>query len=122
MRVTKPLTGKGNMKKARIDTKSILQVNQNRGRNMTKSFKEMSLSTSEAIVLQQLQEDGEDDMSLLSSQLGFSKGRIVALINGLKQKGLLVINHDYKGTWIRLSTKGNHLISYMWPEMQMRYA
>jgi DNA-binding MarR family transcriptional regulator len=87
---------------------------------MKKTFEPMQLSTSEAIVLQQLHEDGEDDISLLSRQLGLPRGRILALVNSLKQKGLLIINHDYQGTWVRLSRKGNRLIAYLWPEMQLR--
>ena len=87
---------------------------------MKKTFEPMQLSTSEAIVLQQLHEDGEDDVSLLSRQLGLPRGRILALVNSLKQKGLIIINHEYQGTWVRLSRKGNRLIAYLWPEMQLR--
>ena len=82
----------------------------------------VNLSTAEAIILQQIHDDIEDDMDSLSSQLGMSRGRVTTLINALKQKGLLIINHDYQGTWVRLSSQGSHLMTYLWPEAQMQGA
>ena len=82
----------------------------------------VNLSTAEAIILQQIHDDIEDDMDSLSSQLGMSRGRVTTLINALKQKGLLIINHDYQGTWVRLSSQGSRLMTYLWPEAQMQGA
>lgn len=85
---------------------------------MKNALKNSQLTTTEAIVLQQLHEDGEDDISQLSQQLNISHGRIVSLINTMRQKGLLIIQHDYQGTWVRLSRRGHRLVSYVWPEAQ----
>lgn len=85
---------------------------------MKNIVKNAQLTTTEAIVLQQLHEDGEEDISALSTQLHISRGRIVALINAMKQKGLLIVNHDYQGTWIRLSRQGHWLVGFLWPEAQ----
>ena len=85
---------------------------------MKQQLHTVSLSTTEAIVLQQIHDDVEDDVATLSQQLGMPRGRTAALIEALKQKGLLVINHDYHGTWVRLSNRGSRLISYLWPETE----
>lgn len=85
---------------------------------MKRHFSTINLSTNEAIVLQQLHEDGEDDMETLQAQLGMSRNHFMELLHNLKQKGLLIINRDYHETWVSLSRKGNQLISYMWPETQ----
>lgn len=82
-------------------------------KNQTNSIK---LSTAEAIILQQIHDDIEEDVAMLSSQLGMSRSRIAAIVDTLKQKGLLIINHDYHGTWVRLSSRGNRLMAYLWPE------
>ena len=87
---------------------------------MKRTFEPVQISTSEAILLQQIHEDGGEDMHFLSHQLGLSKGKVIALVSNLKQKGLLIINHDYQGTWIKLSRKGSMLINYLWPESQLR--
>lgn len=83
---------------------------------MKQSIKNARLTTIEAIVLQQVHEDDEEEIASLSQQLHISRGRVAALIGALRQKGLLIINHDYQGTWIRLSRQGHRLIGYVWPE------
>lgn len=85
---------------------------------MKQSIKNARLTTIEAVILQQLHEDGEEEIVSLSKQLNISRGRVSSLIGTLKQKGLLIINHDYQGTWIRLSRQGHRLIGYVWPEAQ----
>ncbi len=85
---------------------------------MKNALKKPQLTTTEAIVLQQLHEDGEEDIASLSQQLHIPHGRISSLINTMKQKGLLIIQHDYQGTWVRLSRQGHRLVGYMWPEAQ----
>lgn len=89
---------------------------------MKNQMNSVNLTTSEAIILQQIHDDIEDDVATLSAQLGMSRSRIAAVVDLLKQKGLLVINHDYQGTWVRLSNRGNRLINYLWPESQMQTA
>ena len=74
------------------------------------------LSTNEAIVLQQVHHDGEDDTSTLANQLGMSRHHIVEIIVRLKQKGLVGIDGDSEGVWVHLTRKGREVMRYMWPE------
>lgn len=74
------------------------------------------LSLSEAIVLQQVLEDGEDDTSSLARALGMSKEHTLNVIAHLKRKGLVSIDGDYQGLWVHLTRKGRRLMHYLWPE------
>lgn len=87
---------------------------------MSKSLTTINLSPTEAIVLQQIHDDIEDDVVALSEQLSMPRGRVAMLVSALKSKGLLIFEHDYSGTWIRLSNRGNHLMQQLWPEAALR--
>ena len=76
------------------------------------------LSTAEAIILQQVHDDIENDPSTLSRQLSMSRQRTITIIEHLKRKGLLAIDHDLDGLFVHLTRKGQKLIQYMWPESQ----
>lgn len=82
---------------------------------------ELSLTTNEAIVLQQVHEDGEDDTKTLSRMLGMSRQHMMAVIGRLKRKGLVAIDGSYDGLWVHLTGKGRQLIHYMWPEARGMY-
>jgi DNA-binding MarR family transcriptional regulator len=75
-----------------------------------------ALSLSEAIVLQQVHEDGEDDTRSLATALGMSREHTLNVIARLKRKGLVAIDGDYDGLWVHLTRKGRRLIHYLWPE------
>lgn len=75
-----------------------------------------SLSLSEAIVLQQVHEDGEDDTGSLARALGMSRERTLSVIAHLKHKGLVSIDGDSEGLWVHLTRKGRRLMNYLWPE------
>jgi len=79
----------------------------------------IDLTTAEALVLQQVHEDGEDDLPALSRQLGMSRHYILAVINSLKRKGLLVVTDSYHQVWVRPSARGKRLIRYIWPQSQL---
>lgn len=81
-----------------------------------------ALSLSEAIVLQQVHEDGEDDTSTLARALGMSKEHTLNVISHLKRKGLVVIDGEYDGLWVHLTRKGRRLIRYLWPEARNVFA
>ena len=80
------------------------------------------LTANEAILLQQIHEDGEDDTRTLSQQLGMSRHHILALVAHLKQKGLVAVDSDHDGLWVHLTRRGQHFIRYMWPEAREAFA
>lgn len=90
--------------------------------NTTQVTPTRSLSLSEAIVLQQVHEDGEDDTSSLSKVLGMSREHTLNVIAHLKRKGLVDIDGDHDGLWVHLTRKGRRLMNYLWPEARSVFA
>jgi DNA-binding MarR family transcriptional regulator len=76
----------------------------------------MNLTTNEAIVLQQIHEDGEDDARTLSRMLGMSRHHVLSIVGRLKSKGLVAIEGAYDGLWVHLTREGRRLMNYVWPE------
>ncbi len=76
------------------------------------------LTTTEALVLQQVHEDGEDDVPTLSRQLGMSRQYALAVVASLKHKGLLVVTDGYQQLWVRPSARGKRMVRYIWPQAQ----
>lgn len=76
------------------------------------------LTTTEALVLQQVHEDGEDDVQTLSRQLGMSRQYALAVVASLKRKGLLVFVDGYQQLWVRPSVRGKRMVRYIWPQAQ----
>jgi len=85
---------------------------------MTKQY--IDLTTTEALVLQQVHEDGEDDLPSLSRQLGLSRQYALAVVGSLKHKGLLIVTDSYHQLWVRPSVRGKRMIRYIWPQAQIR--
>ncbi len=81
-----------------------------------------ALTLSEAIVLQQVHEDGEDDTGSLAKALGMSRESTLNVIAHLKRKGLVAIDGSYDGLWVHLTRKGRRLIHYLWPEAYSVFA
>ena len=77
-----------------------------------------NLTPNEAIVLQQIYEDGEDDVRTLAQMLGMSAKSVVAVVAHLKKRGLVAISNDLGDLWIKVSAKGRRLIKKLWPESQ----
>jgi DNA-binding MarR family transcriptional regulator len=77
-----------------------------------------NLTPNEAIVLQQIYEDGEDDVRTLAQMLGMSAKSVVAVVAHLKKRGLVAISNDLGDLWIEVSAKGRRLIKKLWPEFQ----
>ena len=77
-----------------------------------------NLTPNEAIVLQQIYEDGEDDVRTLAQMLGMSAKSVVAVVAHLKKRGLVAISNDLGDLWIEVSAKGRCLIKRLWPEFQ----
>lgn len=88
----------------------------------TRSTATRSLSLSEAIILQQVHEDGEDDTQSLAAALGMSREHALTVILHLRRKGLVAISGDYDGLWVHLTRKGRRLMHYLWPEARSVFA
>ena len=83
--------------------------------NHKKTTTPVALTTSEAIVLQQLHEEGEDDARSLARMLGMSRHHTMAVVRTLRRKGLVMIDNNDE-LWIRLTSQGKQLMNYLWPE------
>ncbi len=75
------------------------------------------LPTDYALVLQQINETGSDELDVLSETLNLSRSRMLHIVTSLRQKGLVLIDKTTWGdAWVRLSAKGQKLVSQLWPE------
>lgn len=75
-----------------------------------------TLTPNEALILQQVHEDGEDDLSTIALQLGMSRNYVASVVANLKSKGLVIVQTNFDDLWIRLTSRGSQLVNYMWPE------
>lgn len=78
----------------------------------------VNLTTAEALVLQQIYEDVEDDLPTLSRQLRLSRHYAATIVASLKKKGLLIVTDHYHQLWVRLSMRGRRMVQYVWPQTQ----
>lgn len=71
-----------------------------------------------ALVLQQIVEDGEDDVDNLTERLNLHRTRVIRIISYFLNKGLIITDRDsdFDDTTIRLSRKGARVAKYLWPE------
>lgn len=77
------------------------------------------LTDDEAMVLQQVYEDGEDDIRSLSFELGITRQSAIREALKLEQKGLLVFQHSFDGLLLKVSSKGKVMVRQLWPEVQL---
>jgi predicted transcriptional regulator len=77
------------------------------------SKKNVNLPTDYALVLQQIQEDGQDDILSLSYVLSINQRRVAHIVKALQHKGHVQV---YDDAVVKLSRKGKRLMQYMWPE------
>lgn len=77
----------------------------------------VSLSAEDALVLQRINETGEEDLISLEQMLGMKRGRVIASLENLRKKGLITIQRTASDWWVHVSSKGKALASYVWPEM-----
>ena len=83
---------------------------------------EINLTTNEALVLQQVYEDGGDDAAMLAAQMGMPRRTAMHVLVDLRRKGLMVIDQAYDDAWVRLTTRGKRLVQRIWPEMRVMTA
>lgn len=79
---------------------------------------EATLTTNEALVLQQVYEDGGDDAAILAAQMGMPRRTTMHVLADLRRKGLMAIDQAYGDAWVRLTTRGKLLVQRIWPEVQ----
>lgn len=75
-----------------------------------------------ALVLQQVNESGEEDFTTLVESMRFDRKRLAHIVRALRHKGLIIMNQNARDPLIRLSTKGRRLMQYLWPESSMGMA
>jgi len=81
--------------------------------------KEVNLTTNEVLILQQIYEDGGDDVVVLAGQVGLSCRTVMNILADLRRKGLMAIDQIYGDAWVRLTARGKRLVQKIWPEAQM---
>lgn len=80
---------------------------------------EINLTTNEALVLQQVYEDGVDDAAALAAQMGMPRRTAMHVLADLRHKGLMAIDQAYDDVWVRLTMRGKRLVQRIWPEAQV---
>ena len=83
---------------------------------------EAILTTNEALVLQQVYEDGGDEATILAAQMGMPRRTAMNVLADLRRKGLMAIDQAYGDAWVRLTTRGKRLVQRIWPEAQVMTA
>ena len=95
------------------------KIMKNKSQN-TKKFKknkQMDLSVNEALILQQVYEEGVDDVDNIVDQAGMPKKVTMNVLTELKSKGLLtVIQQTYGKILVSVTSQGKKLVNAMWPE------
>lgn len=79
---------------------------------------EINLTTNEALVLQQVYEDGGYEVAILAAQMGMPRWTAMHVLVDLRRKGLMAIDQAYGDAWVRLTTSGKRLMQRIWPEAQ----
>ncbi len=103
------------IKKTLKKEKSMKNKSQNTKKS--KKSKQMDLSVNEALILQQVYEDGVDDVDNIVDQAGMPKKVTMNVLTELKSKGLLtVIQQAYGKILVSVTSQGKKLVNAMWPE------
>ena len=84
----------------------------------TRQLQETTLTTNEALVLQQVYEDGSDEAAMLAAQMGMPRRTAMNVLADLRRKGLMAIDQAYGDAWVQLTTRGKRLVQRIWPEAQ----
>ena len=94
------------------------EMRKNKSLRTKKSQKhQVDLSVNEALILQQVFEEGEDEVDNIVDQAGMPKKVTMNVLSGLKSKGLLtIIQHAYGRILVSVTSQGKKLVHAMWPE------
>lgn len=103
------------IKKTLKKEKSMKNKSQNTKKS--KKSKQIDLSVNEALILQQVYEDGVDDVDNIVDQAGMPKKVTMNVLTELKSKGLLtVIQQTYGKILVSVTSQGKKLVNAMWSE------
>lgn len=103
------------IKKTLKKEKSMKNKSQNTKKS--KKSKQMDLSVNEALILQQVYEDGADDVDNIVDQAGMPKKVTMNVLTELKSKGLLtVVQQTYGKILVSVTSQEKKLVNAMWPE------
>lgn len=80
-----------------------------------------TLTLDQAMILQQLYEDDEDDIRSLSYELGLSRTNTIRGILKLEQKGLVDLHDSFDGLILRVSVRGKTVVRKLWPEAKAMF-
>ena len=75
-----------------------------------------NISTNDALILQCLDETGEEEMNFIAEELHEPKGRVSSRLMSLKKKGLVHIRSKYGEILVSLTIQGKLAMRYLWPE------
>lgn len=91
--------------------------NKSQNTKKSKKNKQVNLSVNEALILQQVFEEGVDDVENIVDQAGMPKKVTMNVLSELKSKGLLaVIQQAYGKILVSVTSQGKKLVNAMWPE------
>lgn len=91
--------------------------NKSQNAKKSKKSKQMDLSVNEALILQQVFEEGVDDVDNIVDQAGMPKRVTMGVLTELKSKGLLtVIQQTYGKILVSVTSQGKKLVNAMWLE------
>ncbi len=97
--------------------KEKIMKNKSQNTKNSKKNKQMDLSVNEALILQQVYEEGVDDVDNIVDQAGMPKKVTMNVLTELKSKGLLtVIQQTYGKILVSVTSQGKKLVNAMWPE------
>ena len=97
--------------------KEKVMKNKSQNTRKSKETKQMDLSVNEALILQQVYEDGVDYVDNIVDQAGMPKKVTMNVLTELKSKGLLtVIQQTYGKILVSVTSQGKKLVNAMWPE------
>lgn len=108
----------GNINNAEVG----MRKNKSQKTRKSKKYKQVDLTVNEALVLQQVFEDGEEEVDDIVGQIGMPKRITMNILSDLKSKGLLtVIQRAYGKILISVTSQGKKLVHTMWPEAVLVY-
>lgn len=87
-------------------------------------MRNLEIPTEYALVLQQVDAEGEEDFANLAETLNLDRRRLTHIIQALQHKGLVRINWRQSEGWISLSSRGRRLVETIWnpaPRMQASF-
>jgi hypothetical protein len=80
-------------------------------------MKRIQLPQDQALVLQQINELGEEDFTGLAQTLRIGRAKLAEIIQTLHHKRLILVRRSaYAEVWVRLSAKGQDFMGKIWPE------